>query len=300
MNKQFSFPLTDKEAVLLEPYKYITETPGKGVRALLIESFNHWLKVEDRVVKEVSSLVQSLHMSSLLIDDIEDNSLLRRGTPTAHTLYGVPQTINCANFVYFLSIEQCMRLGNHQATQVYIEELVRSHRGQGWDIYWRDNQICPTEDEYKSMVKDKTGGLFRMGLRVLQCFSENKTDYTLLIDNLALYYQIRDDYLNLVSGDYHNFKTFCEDITEGKYSYPVIRAMLNDPTDTRLKTILKQRTTSADIKQCALDYLKKTGALEQTKEVINQYREKILMQIEELGGNPLFYKIMEKLEQISI
>ncbi len=35
------------------------------------------------------------------VDDIEDNSRLRRGVPVAHSIYGVASTINTANYVYF-------------------------------------------------------------------------------------------------------------------------------------------------------------------------------------------------------
>ena len=44
------------------------------------------------------------------MDDVEDNSELRRGLPVAHTVYGVPQTINTANYVYFLAVQQLLKL----------------------------------------------------------------------------------------------------------------------------------------------------------------------------------------------
>jgi geranylgeranyl diphosphate synthase type 3 len=44
------------------------------------------------------------------MDDVEDNSELRRGEPVAHTIYGVPQTINTANYVYFLAIQELLTL----------------------------------------------------------------------------------------------------------------------------------------------------------------------------------------------
>lgn len=40
------------------------------------------------------------------MDDVEDSSELRRGIPVAHKVYGVPQTINTANYVYFLAMQQ--------------------------------------------------------------------------------------------------------------------------------------------------------------------------------------------------
>jgi geranylgeranyl diphosphate synthase type 3 len=54
------------------------------------------------------------------IDDIEDNSKLRRGIPVAHLIYGIPATINCANYMYFLALQQCGNLGNSQATSIFI------------------------------------------------------------------------------------------------------------------------------------------------------------------------------------
>lgn len=44
------------------------------------------------------------------MDDVEDNSELRRGLPVANTVYGVPQTINTANYVYFLAVQELLKL----------------------------------------------------------------------------------------------------------------------------------------------------------------------------------------------
>lgn len=44
------------------------------------------------------------------VDDIEDNSELRRGIPVAHHIYGTPQTINTANYVYFLAMQELIKL----------------------------------------------------------------------------------------------------------------------------------------------------------------------------------------------
>lgn len=92
-------------------------------------------------------------MHAYRVDDIEDNSDLRRGKPVAHHIYGVPATINCANYVYFLSLQRCHALGNEKAMQVYIQEMLKLHQGQGLDIFWRDHWQCPTEDEYLDMVE---------------------------------------------------------------------------------------------------------------------------------------------------
>ena len=45
------------------------------------------------------------------MDDVEDNSELRRGIPVSHAVYGIPQTINTANYVYFLAMQELINLG---------------------------------------------------------------------------------------------------------------------------------------------------------------------------------------------
>ncbi|KYR00358.1 geranylgeranyl diphosphate synthase 1 [Tieghemostelium lacteum] len=297
---QFSYPLNSGDYQLVEPYKYICESSGKGFRNMLIQAFDYWLQVGETKVKEIGTIVQGLHMASLLIDDIEDNSKLRRGNPAAHIIYGIPQTINSANFIYFLMMDHCIKLGDPQACNIFVEEVVRLHRGQGYDIMWRDTNKCPTEEEYYKMVSEKTGGLFRLGLRLLQTFSNNKTDYSEFIENLGLYYQIRDDYINLVSSEYQQNKSFCEDITEGKFSFPIINAINKDKNDNRLLLILKQKTESVEVKQYALDYIIKMGSIEYTKTIIENLRTKILKQIEDLGGNPILIKMLESLESKKI
>ena len=139
-----------------------------------------------------------LHNSSLLIDDIEDESKQRRGCLSAHEVYGVAQTINSANYVYFEAQDQLRKLENWpQAFLVFNEELMNLHRGQGMELYWRDTLQPPSEADYLQMIANKTGGLFRMVLRLLQCVS--KCDYELepLVDVIGLMFQILDDYKNL-------------------------------------------------------------------------------------------------------
>jgi geranylgeranyl diphosphate synthase, type III len=81
--------------------------------------------------------------------------------------------------------------------QVFVAEMLNLHRGQGQDILWRDQCTCPSEEEYRAMVLDKTGGLFRLAVGMMQAFSDNKTDYAPLLQKLGLYFQIRDDFINI-------------------------------------------------------------------------------------------------------
>ncbi|RHY30711.1 hypothetical protein DYB32_004081 [Aphanomyces invadans] len=257
--------------------------PQKNVRAILVDAFQLWLQIPPDNITTIKEIIGSLHDASLLIDDIEDNSELRRGLPVAHAIYGVPLTINCANFVFFVALQKCHSLQNARAMDVYISEMIHLHRGQGQDILWRDTATCPSEEAYKAMVINKTGGLFRLAVGLMQAFSTNDQDYVPLVNELGLYFQIRDDYINLVDDAYMEGKSFCEDLTEGKFSFPLIFAIHANTHDTRLMNILKQRTTNVKIKQHAVEYMAQVGAFSHTKAFLDALYQSILDKINALG-----------------
>lgn len=75
--------------------------------------------------------------------------------------------------------------------------------GQALDLYWKFHKTCPTTSEYLTMVDNKTGGFFRMALRIMELESGATPcpDLTHLVTLMGRYYQIRDDYLNLTSDE---------------------------------------------------------------------------------------------------
>jgi geranylgeranyl pyrophosphate synthase len=62
-----------------------------------VTNCRQWLNVPDDTLRHIKGIIRKLHNASLLIDDIEDSSTMRRGQPVAHAIYGVPLTINCGN-----------------------------------------------------------------------------------------------------------------------------------------------------------------------------------------------------------
>jgi geranylgeranyl diphosphate synthase type 3 len=74
--------------------------------------------------------------------------------------------------VYFLALQEVRKLNSPVAMEIYTEELLNLHKGQGMDLFWRDTLTCPTEEEYLAMVDNKTGGLFRLAVKLMQAESE--------------------------------------------------------------------------------------------------------------------------------
>lgn len=285
-----------EDKILLQPFHYLLQVPGKQIRSKLTKAFNLWLDIPTDKCTVVGDIIEMLHNASLLIDDIEDNSLLRRGIPVAHHIFGIPSTINSANYVYFLSLQKVLELNHPDATKIFTEHLLELHRGQGMEIYWRDNFLCPTEEDYKRIVIKKTGGLFGLAVRLMQLFSENKNDFTKLISIMGLYFQIRDDYANLRSKEYKENKSYCEDLTEGKFSFPIIHAIKHHPENPQMINIVRQRTTNIEIKKYAVDLLETLGSFEYTRKFLLELDQQARDEIHNLGDNPPLIIVLDELK----
>ncbi|RQM07389.1 hypothetical protein DH86_00003119 [Scytalidium sp. 3C] len=273
---------SDKDKILLGPYDYLFAQPGKDIRSQLIAAFNEWLDVPTESLQAITRVIGMLHTASLLVDDVEDSSLLRRGLPVAHSIFGTAQTINSANYVYFCALQELQKLKNPKAITIYTEELLNLHRGQGMDLFWRDTLICPTEDDYLEMVGNKTGGLFRLAIKLMQAESKNLKDCVPLVNLIGIIYQIRDDYQNLSSPEYSHNKGLCEDLTEGKFSFPIIHSIRARPENFQLLNILKQKTTDEDVKRYAVTYMESTGSFEYTRKVLSILMERAKKAVEDL------------------
>lgn len=62
-------------------------------------------------------------------------------------------------------------------------------------------------------------------IRWMQLFSDSEKDFSKLMAILGLYFQILDDYCNLVCKEFSDNKSIGEDLTEGKFSFPIIHAV---------------------------------------------------------------------------
>ncbi|XP_072939657.1 terpene synthase-like isoform X2 [Epargyreus clarus] len=285
---------------VLKPFMHIQRAPNRYFLGFY-QAFNYWLKVPQEKLQAIAEIMQILHSASLVFDDIHDGATIRYGVPVAHSVYSLALTLNSASHALAIALEKILALEHPQAVQYYSQAIVEAHRGQGIEIYWRDNLECPSEEEYI-----ETSIVFILVFQFLQIFSENKTNYMKLMQLLGIYYQIRDDYCNLINQagvDNLAMKTnvkldnkdYCSDITEGKFSLPIIHALQHSDSADQILNILKQRTEDLHLKNQCISILEKAGSFRYTREILIELESKIYDEIECLGGNPMLTPIMHAL-----
>lgn len=284
---------------LIAPCNYIAKLPSKGMRSLLITAFNDWIGAPMSSATSIKSIIGLLHDASLLIDDVQDNSNFRRGKPAAHTIFGISQALNSGLFMFSQAVQESRKLSNPESTDIVLQNLECLYLGQSWDLYWKHSLSCPSIDEYMNTVDNKTGGMFRMLAQLLKAeslpamtVSDRERISTVDLDYLTLligrFFQIRDDYMNLQSAEYCEQKGFCEDLDEGKYSFPIVHLLGRKPEYRGYITgvfrqlplgVGQEARLSREMKQSILEILESEGSLAATLQLLKELEGAIEFEI---------------------
>jgi len=203
---------------------------GKRWRPLVMVLTNESAGGQADEIYPLTPLVELAHNGSLIVDDIEDKSVERRGKPAVHLLYGEDLSINAGNLMYFNATGLVARLDKPAELRFsildsYCENLRRLHFGQGLDIQWHnDHDQIPAIDVYLQMCRFKTGALARfaaqVGVLVAGGSRPNADTAGDIWERIGVGFQILDDVKNLTTGN--PGKQRGDDVVEGKKSLPVI------------------------------------------------------------------------------
>jgi octaprenyl-diphosphate synthase len=223
-------------AALLAPARELLSRGGKRWRPLLM-LLSAGLWDAEAAALPLVSLVEFPHTGSLILDDIEDGSITRRGGPAVHRIYGEDAAINTGCFLYFLPLSRLGKSGLNADTRLalfglYAEHLSRLHLGQALDIDWhRNDTAVPTEEEYLLMCRCKTGVLAGFAARAGAVIGRASEQEAALLgeafEETGVAFQILDDVKNLKGGIAG--KDRGDDIVEGKKSLPVILMLQENP-----------------------------------------------------------------------
>ncbi len=136
-------------------------------------------------VSEAGRAIEDIHFGSLVVDDIQDGSLVRRGEPALHRQVGVPLALNAGNWLYFSALKSLMRIPwsavcECEAVDLAIDAMLLAHEGQAVDL---GVDITKVEDAaiaeaVRASAERKTGALVSaaFGLGFLAAHADGEFD----------------------------------------------------------------------------------------------------------------------------
>lgn len=313
-----AIPDREPQAFLYDLMRDYPSRGGKKFRSALVLLSCEWFG--GSIIKALSSAVafELFQNFALIHDDIEDDSLFRRGKATLHRLHGIPLALNAGDTMLGLVYEAL--LANKQVLEDELTFQILHHfnevarhtfEGQALDIGWVLHDIFPNKEQYQAMITHKTGwysgrGPCQCGAMIAGASEEEIHCIGQFGEAIGIGFQARDDVLNLISasedvapnaitGGYG--KERGGDIAEGKRTLIVIElfARLSAEKAKHLHHILlkpREENTEEEI-EWTIDQAKTSGALEAVIAYCQQYAHIAQSCLESLPNHPVRHLMKE-------
>ncbi|MDD1776349.1 MAG: polyprenyl synthetase family protein [Candidatus Methanomethylicus sp.] len=228
---------------------------GKRMRPFLVVKSCELSGGDVRKALPAAASVELLHNFTLVHDDIMDNDLLRRGSPTVHTVWGIPMAILSGDLLFAKAFEVLLA-GTvssdalRRSGQVLAEATVRLSEGQSLDMSFED-QLEVSEAEYLEMISGKTAALFEACAKIGCIIAGGNEDAIKSLGrygwNMGMAFQIFDDYLGLTSKEEVLGKSVGNDIREGKKTLIVIKTLETSVKEPLIRLLGQKNASDADL-----------------------------------------------------
>ncbi len=283
---------------LIQPIRDIIDRGGKSWRSYALLACIDLVGGDSHPFLAWLAVPELLHVGSLIVDDVEDRSQVRRGGPSCHELYGEARAINAGSACYFfgeilLRDSQLSDPEKLKVYEVYFETLRSAHAGQAIDIDGF-SQLMP------EIVKQGNGDLLEKRILAVHRLKSAVPASSLArlggilgkgtiaqieglenyFEALGLAFQIVDDVLNL-RGFEKDLKSRGEDISAGKITLPIAKAMSRLTLEERqqLWDVLSSKSTEPSAIAAAIEQLERCGAIQachqQATELVESAWEKL-------------------------
>jgi geranylgeranyl pyrophosphate synthase len=281
---RYDYNLGALNKTLAEPIWDFLDRGGKRWRPALYLLIVEALSKDSKELLEFAIIPEIVHNGTIMIDDVEDESKLRRGKECTHKLYGLDIAINAGNTMYYLPLlalfENRDKLSAEKLSRtygIYVQEMINLSFGQAIDIAWHrglaDADML-SESQYLQMCAYKTGTLARMAARMAAVLCDSSEDTVNRLgrfaETIGIAFQIQDDILDLSSSRFAERKGGRgQDITEGKRSLLVIHTLekASQKDRKRLIEILRMHTTSQRLRNEAIGIMEKYESISYAKEL---------------------------------
>ena len=112
------------------PYEYTLRIYGPNHFSKFIDTLKPDLRLQDPVLFDLTlEVMDAIHFGAILVDDIADHSLLRKGKPCAHRLYGSSETINRVYLRILEIINKCL-VQRPSLVPYILTNLEQIHKGK--------------------------------------------------------------------------------------------------------------------------------------------------------------------------
>ncbi len=274
VNQHIFSQLNSDVALINQLGIYIVNSGGKRLRPLLAVLAARALGYQGEQHVSVAAIIEFIHTSTLLHDDVVDESTLRRGKETANALFGNQASVLVGDFLYSRSFQMMVALNKMRVMQVLADATNIIAEGEVLQLM-NVNDPDTTEQSYLQVIYCKTAKLFEAATQLAAVIAEQPAAIEQAMKaygmHLGTAFQLIDDVLDYQADADELGKNLGDDLAEGKPTLPLIHA-LKQGTAAQKALITEAITQSNGMQhmQEILAALDETGAFAYTRQLAEQ------------------------------
>ncbi|VVD75976.1 octaprenyl diphosphate synthase [Pandoraea soli] len=256
------------EVVLINQIsEYIINSGGKRLRPALLLLVSGALGVSSPHRFELAAVIEFIHTSTLLHDDVVDESDLRRGKQTANALFGNAASVLVGDFLYSRSFEMMVSVDNMRVMQILARATNVIAEGEVLQLL---NMHDPDVDEarYLQVIQYKTATLFEAATQLAAVLANADAQTEAAVreygGRLGTAFQLMDDWLDYAGDTDAMGKNAGDDLREGKPTLPLIHVLQHGTDDERALVREAIENGGTDKFEPILAAITRTGALDYT------------------------------------
>jgi octaprenyl-diphosphate synthase len=268
--------------------RYIISAGGKRLRPALLLLMCGTLGYTGAQRFNLAAVVEFIHTSTLLHDDVVDDSSMRRGNPTANETFGNPASVLVGDFLYSRCFQMMVDAQNMRIMEVLAEATNVIAEGEVMQLMNMHNAALD-EVGYLHVIRSKTAKLFEASARVGAILANASSDIEAVCADygqaLGTAFQIIDDVLDYTGDVAVMGKNLGDDLREGKTTLPLIAAMQRGTASERELVQRAIETGKLELIDQVVAIVQATGALDVARQAAADEARRAISAAEQLPDN---------------
>ena len=276
----------NRHPILYAAAEHLFGAGGKRIRPAIVLLISRATMLEKDITprhRRLAEITEMIHTASLVHDDVVDESDMRRGVPTVHSLFGSRIAVLAGDFLFAQSSWYLANLDNLAVVKLLSEVIMDLAVGeiqQGLNSF--DTSI--SIETYLKKSYYKAASLIANSSKAAGLLSEVSPETAEHLygycSNLGLAFQIVDDILDLTSSTDTLGKPALSDLKSGNLTAPVLFAMEEKPL---LEVLIEREFAEENDLQQAMALIQDSQGIQRARELANEHAK---VAIEHLADLP--------------
>jgi octaprenyl-diphosphate synthase len=279
-NRSFGETLQGHSDDFQEMIDFISGLNGKRIRPLLTLLSSKLCGETNSKSIDFALITELLHTTTIIHDDVVDNTLERRTRPSVNAKYDNRVAVLLGDYILALAIARAVTVRNLDIMAIIARVAKHLADGELTQLI-SSRKLILDEGRYFDVIRNKTAVLFaacgEMGAIAAGAGADVREKVRLVAENIGLCFQLRDDIF-----DYYDKaeigKPTGNDIGEGKITLPLLYALKTAPVEDseEMRAIIERKDFSRENVTRLTDFAKNRGGILYTRGVMLSIKETIL------------------------